>query len=218
MTTRKPRLTPQRRAQETLALAKTHDTPEEADVRLQAIQADLLGAPDPPDPDEAVARFRARMEAAGPEPTSSLIRSEPPWLPNDPVGVTREPVTSLPMFVLRDMPVAEDGPLHERADLNQACAGALVKVMPTLTAAEKATCDPAAVQARIRAEGAVGVLVDPQVVPERDGAASERVEAAAGLTAEAAIREWAGGMKGAEPAELEEAVGLALRFATMAQL
>lgn len=261
---------------------KKYDTQAEAEVRLRAIEAGLLGAPDPPDPDEEVARFGREECAAGrhdwdtdgevdaccrpgcgfkmPSVPFDLDRQRQPdgavcicegaephshlskemaasmnaeiakWSAGPfhrihltepmPPGITRVPTPSRHLMVVRDMDDVNDtGPMHKRVDFDQAVAGSLVKVAPVVTGEQHASIDWAAVEKRLREEnGAAGVVIAPDVRKTPSQSKATRVGQAATVSADAAIREWAAGMPGVPPDELEDAVALAISLATAAGL
>lgn len=254
---------------EAFAIEKKRDTPGEAEVRLRAIEAGLLGAPDPPDPDEEVARFGREECAAGrhdwdtdgevdvccrpgcgfqttSESRGSLNRpdiriptreemvarmnAEIATWPDSfhrihltepmPPGITRVPTPSRHLMVVRDMDDVNDtGPMHKRVDFDQAVAGSLVKVAPVVTGEQHESIDWAAVEKRLREEnGAAGVVIAPDVRKTPSQSKATRVGQAATVSADAAIREWATGMPGVPPDELEDAVALAISLATAAGL
>lgn len=137
-----------------------------------------------------------------------------------PPGVTRVPTASRRLMVVRDMDDVNDtGSMHKRADFDQACNGSLVKVAPVVTGEQHESIDWAAVEKRLREEnGAAGVVIAPDVRKTPSQSKATRVGQAATVSADAAIREWAAGMPGVPPDELEDAVALAISLATAAGL
>lgn len=167
-----------------------------------------------PTREEMVARMNAEI-ATWPDSFRRIHLTEPM-----PPGITRVPTASRHLMVVRDMDDVNDtGSMHKRADFDQACNGSLVKVAPVVTGEQHESIDWAAVEKRLREEnGAAGVVIAPDVRKTPSQSKATRVGQAATVSADAAIREWAAGMPGVPPDELEDAVALAISLATAAGL